>query len=86
MFLTPPGFRPRGLVLALCIAALAAALWLSSSSFRPEEGKTPVVPQGDSLHVGVYVVDGCEYLGIDIGTCQAAFTHKGDCKSSIHFK
>ena len=88
MFIVPSGFRPKPLFFGACVAALAVVLWVSSSAFRPEaDGKVPATPVAqDSLRVGIYVVDGCEYIGIGLGTPEGVFTHKGDCSNPIHVR
>lgn len=78
-------------LLALCAAAMVAVLWVSSSFSPPPAessrvgraeylGRVPVSVTGDSLSVFIYTVDGCEYIGIGLGTPEGVFTLKGVCR------
>lgn len=40
----------------------------------------------DGRSIKTYEIDGCEYLGMSIGSENGLFTHKGNCKNLIHKK
>ena len=38
----------------------------------------------DGRTIKIYEIDGCEYLGCNVGHENGILTHKGNCKNPIH--
>lgn len=56
-----------------------------------EDPNSKTVSEGKiTYHIGgreftVYEIDGCEYLGYDVGGSDGVLIHKGNCKNPIHY-
>lgn len=56
----------------------------SSTAVKITTTDSTVLYRVDGHDLTVYIIDGCEYLGYDIGYDHGLLFHKGNCKNPIH--